>query len=324
MSISLEFRNVTKLYQAADQPAVQGVNLSLNEGEILSLIGESGSGKTTLLRLAVGLEAPDKGEIYLGDELVAGPQDWVPPERRGIGLVFQDDALFPHLTVEANLTYGLHNKTNVERQAVVQSLLGMVGLAGMERRFPHELSGGERQRLAIARALAPHPRVILLDEPFGNLDPALRLSMREEIRSLLSKLKATVIFVTHDPEDSLAVSARIAILRDGSIEQIGTPKEIYRNPLNEYCACLFGPANCVQESENKLRWIRPEQIRMSWQGESGLIKSKVVRTHHAGKHQDVYIRPLNPNLAGDQGVWLLYHDSDESIQEGATVWVNIE
>jgi iron(III) transport system ATP-binding protein len=321
MSVSLEFREVAKCYSASDQPAVQDINLSLNEGEILALVGASGSGKTTLLRLAVGLETPDTGQIILGERIVAGPAHWVPPERRGIGLVFQDGALFPHLTVEANLTYGIHKLSREEGKAITERLLEMVGLSGKEKRYPHELSGGERQRLGIVRALAPQPRVILLDEPFGNLDPALRCTMREEVRSLLVELKTTVILVTHDPGDSLAIAHRIAVLCDGRIDQTGTPEEIYRNPKSEYCAGLFGPANCLVDDSGKQQWVRPEQLVVVNKNQTDAIETRVVSVHQTGRHSEVAVLPTDMALMGDQKVWLLYLESTHPVEEGSDIWV---
>ncbi len=323
MSISLEFRNISKSYPSSKLAAVNEVSLKLNEGEILALVGESGSGKSTLLRLAAGLEIPDQGEIYLGDQPIAGPRIWLPPEKRGIGLVFQEGALFPHLTVQANLIYGLHRKSTKDKQSISTQLLNMVGLAGKEKRYPHELSGGERQRLAIIRALAPKPRVLLLDEPFGNLDPALRRTMREEIRELLHELKTTAILVTHDPADSLSVATKIAILKQGQLEQIGTPSEVYRHPQNIYCANLFGPANPIQINGHSVQYYRPEQLQINTESTAGAIECRVSRIHNTGKHQEVLVSPKKPAFTLNADEWLLYYDS-EPIHEGMNVWISLK
>ena len=235
----LEFRNITKRYKRGNAPAVELVNFSVNSGEILALLGESGSGKSTLLRLAAGLEFPDAGEIILNERVIASVDRWTPPEKRNIGLVFQDGALFPHLTVEKNVSYGISHLSKDMRRSIVESMLDLVGLSGKEKRFPHELSGGERQRLAIVRSMAPKPKVVLLDEPFGNLDPALRKSLRAELRDLLKELGATVILVTHDPDDTRAVSDSVAILRSGKIECVGVTDSICKDPPNTYCAELL-------------------------------------------------------------------------------------
>ncbi|MEM7603306.1 MAG: ABC transporter ATP-binding protein [Verrucomicrobiota bacterium] len=261
----LSFHGVTKRYESQSDPAVRDVSLEIRKGEIVALIGESGSGKTTLLRLAAGLEFPDTGIVAIGGEAVAdasAPRAEIPPERRRLGLVFQDGALFPHLNAARNVAYGLKTKGRSERASRVTECLELVDLQGMEERFPHELSGGERQRLALARALAPQPRLILLDEPFSHLDPALRRKLREEIRSILESLEQTALMVTHDPEDALAISSRVAILERGKILQTGTPSEVYHEPVDQYCAERFGPANeTLDPVTGATLWKRPEDAR---------------------------------------------------------------
>jgi len=324
MSTSLEYRHVTKSFAEGGAPAVCAVSARVEKGEVLALVGESGSGKTTLLRLAAGLEAPDEGEVLLGDKTVAGPAVWLPPERRGVGLVFQDGALFPHLSVAENVAYGLKGREAEARQSTVDFMLAMVGLSGMGKRFPHELSGGERQRLAVARALAPQPKVILLDEPFSNLDPALRRSLREEIRSILKKLKATAILVTHDTDDALCVGDRVAVLRKGSIIQIGTPQEIYRHPKNGYCARLFGPANGLRLNGCGTRWVRPEEMRLLDRERNGAIAVRVDRVHDAGRHCEVVVRPVDPEKAAHAEDWIVYASSAEEAQAGDEKWLQID
>ncbi len=257
----LSFRGVTRKYRQQNHPALDSVDLDVMKGELLALIGESGSGKTTLLRLAAGLEAPDSGGVFLEGQCVAGdecPGAMIPPEKRRLGLVFQDGALFPHLSVSRNVAYGLKQFSR-ER---VEYCLELVGLTGKEGRYPHELSGGERQRLSLARAIAPEPRLLLLDEPFSHLDPALRRKLREDIRDILSSLGQTSLMVTHDPEDALAVASRVAILDRGGVMQVGEPSEVYRNPADQYCAERFGPANrVVNRASGKTEWRRPEDAR---------------------------------------------------------------
>lgn len=239
MTPMLEYRQVAKTYPNGERAAVSGVSLTVSRGEMLTFVGESGCGKTTLLRLAAGLEAPDEGAVVLDGRIVADAANWVPPERRGVGLVFQGGALFPHLTVERNVAYGLHDVPKPDRPAIVEQMLALVGLPDYGRRFPHELSGGERQRLALARALAPRPNVVLLDEPFSNLDRCLRCALRDEIRRILKNVGATSILVTHDTDDALLVGDRVAVFRAGRLEQLGTPDEIQQQPASEYCAQLF-------------------------------------------------------------------------------------
>ncbi len=260
----LSFRGVLRRYRGNPVAAVNGVDLDVFRGEILALIGESGSGKTSLLRLAAGLESPDGGAILIENQVVAGEAVLreVPPESRQLGLVFQDGALFPHLTVERNVAYGLTGQDKSGKAERIATCLELVGLGGKEKRFPHELSGGERQRLALARALAPEPKLLLLDEPFSHLDPALRRMLREEIRDILHRLGQTALLVTHDPEDALAIASRVAIIEHGNLRQTGTPAQVYREPLDQYCAERFGPANRVVDQETgEVSWKRPEDAR---------------------------------------------------------------
>jgi len=235
----LEYRDVSKTYSQGERAAVCGVNLQVNSGETITFVGESGSGKTTMLRLVAGLEAPDEGSITISRRVVADASHWVPPEKRGVGMVFQGGALFPHLTVAKNITYGLQDKPRKERGKIVKEMLELVGLPHYENRYPHELSGGERQRLSLARALAPRPSIVLLDEPFSNLDYCLRCTLRDQVNRILKEVGATSILVTHDIDDAMIVGDRIAVFRDGKIEQMGTPREITQTPVSEYCVRLL-------------------------------------------------------------------------------------
>lgn len=314
----LAFENVTRKYLSQENPAVDEVSLELPQGEVLALIGESGSGKTTLLRLAAGLESPDSGKVCIEGEVVAdaaSPRSEVPPEKRRIGLVFQDGALFPHLNAVRNVAYGLKSLSREEIARRVSVCLELVDLSGKEKRFPHELSGGERQRLALARALAPQPRLLLLDEPFSHLDPALRRKLREEIRSILVSLGQTAMMVTHDPEDALAISTQVAILNEGKILQTGTPSEVYRDPVDQYCAERFGPANCVPDGENgALCWKRPEDA--FWIPESepdgNGTPVTVVSVRLLGANWEVRVLP-----EGEEGNgWVCYFPESVRLQEG--------
>jgi iron(III) transport system ATP-binding protein len=275
----LEFRKVSRRYRSGSVPAVADVDLAVAPGEILALIGGSGSGKTTLLRLAAGLESPDGGEVRLDGVLVAGGgiARELPPEQRHLGLVFQEGALFPHLTAAANIAYGLRGETRTSVSARVSECLALVALPGYGDRYPHELSGGERQRIALARALAPAPRLILLDEPFSHLDPALRWRLREEIRDILAGLGQTALLVTHDPDDVFAMATRVAILECGKIGQCGLAAEVYRHPENRYCAECLGPANRVVDgSSGHERWTRPEDFipsKNSCGGDEAVVES---------------------------------------------------
>jgi iron(III) transport system ATP-binding protein len=237
-------RGVSKRFGSAQ--AVRSANLNLRDGELLALLGRSGCGKTTLLRLIAGLERADGGRIEINGRLVEGEGAHMPPEKRGVGVVFQDYALFPHLTVEKNVAFGLPRRER--RGGAAAEMLDLVGLAGKARRRPHELSGGERQRVALARALAPRPAVVLLDEPFSSLDASLRGQMRAEVRRVLHEAGASAILVTHDQEEALSVADRVAVMLDGSVAQTGTPAEIYLRPATRGVASLLGDGNLLPGS----------------------------------------------------------------------------
>ena len=232
---------VTKRY--GDVAAVDGVELAVQPGESLSIVGPSGSGKTTTLRLIAGFEAVDAGEISLRGTVVSGKKAHVPPERRSVGIVFQEHALFPHKTVGENVAFGLHKLGSDERAERLREALALVRLTHLERRYPHELSGGEQQRVALARALAPNPAVMLLDEPFSNLDADLRARIRGEVKSILADAGVTVVFVTHDQEDALYMGDRIAIINEGRIEQSGTPEQVFHEPVTRFAAGFMGVAD---------------------------------------------------------------------------------
>jgi iron(III) transport system ATP-binding protein len=222
--------------------AVDDVELEVQHGEFLGVLGPSGCGKTTLLRLVAGFERPDRGGIEIDGRAVAGPRLSMPPEERRIGMVFQESALFPHLDVAGNIGFGIERR---RREARVAELVALVGLAGLQRRMPHELSGGQQQRVALARALAPDPALILLDEPFSSLDATLRNQLRLEVRDILRSAGATALFVTHDQAEALEISDRVAVMRAGRIEQVSTPDELYLRPVNRFVAGFVGEANLL-------------------------------------------------------------------------------
>ena len=234
--------HVTRSYDGVT-PAVDAISLEIPPGVLLALLGPSGCGKTTTLRLIAGLEAPDRGEISIGGTRVAGPGAWVPPESRRVGLVFQDGALFPHLTVADNLAFGMHHATKADQQRRVREMLETVGLGDYGARYPHQLSGGQQQRVALARALAPEPPVILLDEPFANLDAALRRELRAEVERIVRAAGTTTVFVTHDQEEALSTADLVAVMEQGRIAQLGTPQEIYERPASRSVAAFVGEAN---------------------------------------------------------------------------------
>jgi iron(III) transport system ATP-binding protein len=240
----LTLTRVSKRFRTDAPPAVDRLSLALEPGRILALLGPSGCGKTTTLRLIAGFEAPEEGRITIGGRVVAeaGSID-VPPEERGVGVVFQDYALFPHLTIEANVAFGLDRRSRDERRARVADVLALVELSGFARRYPHELSGGQQQRVAVARALAPSPAVLLLDEPFSNLDADLRSQMRDEVERVLRATGTTAVFVTHDQEEAFTIADEVGVLSHGRLEQIGSPETIYHRPATPFIAAFVGAAD---------------------------------------------------------------------------------
>lgn len=241
-SYFLEVQDVHKCF--AETRCVEIEHMHVYEGEVLALLGPSGCGKTTTLRLIAGLEIPDGGCISLAGRAVSGPHVFVPPEKRKLGLVFQDYALFPHLTVAQNIRFGLQ-KMKGDADARVQEMLTLTRLSQLSHRFPHELSGGEQQRTALARCLAPYPHMLLLDEPFSSLDASLRKELRAEVKAILRETRITTILVTHDQEEALSMCDRLAIMLHGSVQQMGTPRELYWSPLREDIAFFMGEANLL-------------------------------------------------------------------------------
>jgi iron(III) transport system ATP-binding protein len=244
--ITVSIENLTKSF--ADVVAVDALSLSIEQGEFVALLGPSGCGKTTTLRLLAGFEAPDAGIIQIGGQMVTGPGVFAPPEKRKVGMVFQSYALFPHLTVAKNVAYGLSKEA--ARAGQVQEVLEMVRLSGLEDRLPHELSGGQQQRVALARALAPKPNLILLDEPFSNLDAGLRVAVRAEVRDILRRANITTLFVTHDQEEALSLSNTVAVMMAGKLMQIASPHILYQRPASREVATFVGDANFLPGSAN--------------------------------------------------------------------------
>ncbi len=281
----LQLEGISKRFPGQRQRVLQEVEFRLRQGDILGIVGPSGCGKTTLLRIIAGFEQPDSGRVLLGGQVVAGDGQWIPPERRGVGLVFQDFALFPHLDVLANVMFGLR-PTNVTRAGARRShrppltelrstaqqarerayeVLRLVGLEDYAHRYPHELSGGQQQRVALARALAPRPSLILLDEPLSNLDVQVRYYLREEIRKILKQTQTSAIFVTHDQEEALCLSDWVAVMREGRIEQWGSPEEVYREPATRFVAEFITQANFLRCERRESGWQAEELLRIPFQ-----------------------------------------------------------
>ena len=239
------------------KPAVRDFGLSMEKGEFVSLLGPSGCGKSTTLRMVAGFEEPDSGEVWLGDQNVLA----LPPHRRGMGMVFQSYALFPHLTAWNNVAFGLRiaGRPAAEIRRRVPELLELVGLREVAGQYPRQLSGGQQQRVALARALAIEPRVLLLDEPLSALDAVVRVTLREEIRRIQSALGITTLYVTHDQEEALAISDRVVVMRDGWVEQVGTPEAVYAEPATRFVATFIGKVNQLagvieRTREGRVRW----------------------------------------------------------------------
>ena len=287
-SVAVEVQGLSKAF--GDVAAVQDVSLTLAQGQILALIGQSGCGKTTVLRMLAGFEPPDAGTIHIGGTPMNGPRVAVPPERRQIGMVFQSYALFPHLSVADNVAFGLHRLSAKERGRQTRHALRLVGLADLQTRMPHELSGGQQQRVALARALAPDPAVVLLDEPFSNLDAALRRAMRDEVRAILRTSGATAIFVTHDQEEALFMGDRIAVMNQGRVEQVGTPEEIFHAPATRFVADFMGNTD----------FLPGEVVAEGILTEVGLIRQKA-RGLPVGARVELAVRADDVTIERDRG-----------------------
>ena len=241
----LSIRNITKRFARNLAPVVEDLSFEVYPGEIFALLGPSGCGKTTTLRLIAGFERADTGEICVDGQCFEGTKTHLPPEARDIGIVFQEYALFPHLNVLQNVAFGLKKLPPKLRDERVMTVLEMVGMTPFKNRKPHELSGGQQQRVALARSIAPSPKLILLDEPFSNLDTGRRHSTREEIRALLKDARMSAVFVTHDQEEALCFADRLAVMQDGRIEQIGTPETVYHRPQTPFVADFLGATNLI-------------------------------------------------------------------------------
>ena len=279
---------VTEVTKRYDGPLVlDHVSVAVEAGKMLALLGPSGCGKTTLLRTIAGLEVPDSGSVTVGDRLVSGGPGSavVPPEQRRVGMVFQDWALFPHLTVAKNVAYGLPRSQR--GGARVGEALAMVGLVGLEERMPGTLSGGQQQRVALARALAPEPAVLLLDEPFSNLDTALRVQVRMEVHRLLAELGITTVFVTHDQEEAFVLGDEVAVMRDGKVVQQATPARLYDEPVDPWVATFVGEANLLSG------------VAAGTTATTAVGEVVLDRAHHGPV--DVLLRPEELSLADGRG-----------------------
>jgi len=286
----LELQNVSKTYGATH--ALEPLNLSLEQGELVTLLGPSGCGKTTLLRIVAGFAAPSSGRVMLeGVDLTH-----LPPSRREMGMVFQAYSLFPNLSAEDNVRFGLRVRgvAALEREKRVDALFELIGLSEARKRYPHQLSGGQQQRIALARALVPQPRVLLLDEPLSALDARVRVGLRDEIRRVQRETRTTALFVTHDQEEALAISDRVVVMNRGKIEQIGTPEDIYRRPATPFVAEFVGTVSKLEgrvlESspfDNGRNWVEVAGTPLEVTGASG---------YSSGERVSLYLRPESLTL----------------------------
>jgi sulfate transport system ATP-binding protein len=308
--VAIVAENVTKTF--GDFTAVDDVSISVPKGSLTALLGPSGSGKSTLLRVISGLEQPDAGRVVIEDEDVTG----LPPQRRGIGFVFQHYAAFKHMTVEKNVAFGLEirRRPRQETKARVNELLELVQLGGLAKRYPAQLSGGQRQRMALARALAVEPTVLLLDEPFGALDARVRKELRAWLRRLHDEVHVTTIFVTHDQEEAMELADQIVLMNQGKVEQIGGARDLYEQPANEFVMSFIGP---VSEFGEEL--VRPHDIEVSREPNGSSERARVERVVHLGFE-------VRADLALDDGreVWVqMTRDEVRALdlQEGSQVFV---
>lgn len=334
MSKSLRVQDITKIFPRAENPALDKVSISLSDGDIMALVGESGSGKTTLLRIIAGLENPDSGLVEIDGEIAWSSQTkTLLPEDRNIGFVFQDYALFPHLTVKNNILYGLHKiHQKSDRVERLKEIISLTGLENLEHRFPHELSGGQQQRVALARALAPEPNFILLDEPFSNLDPVRKDSLRDELRSVVKESGVSALIVTHDTRDALSVADTLAVLKDGRLEQVGSPERVYFHSTSEYTASLFGKVNRIpcqlfkgegapNESTDIL--VRPADLEITKDPTGDVhIVGKVIANNFRGDFHEVTLECGESVSKSDSVTHVsIYVSPERKLQLGDTVTV---
>lgn len=301
-SAILKLENVTLKFAQMTAPAVDKMSLALASGDVLGLLGPSGCGKTTLLRIIAGFESPQVGTVEIAGQLVAGNGHWLPPEQRHVGMLFQDYALFPHLTVAENIGFGLRRAKKSERSQRVAELLTLVRLPGLENRYPHELSGGQQQRIALARALAPQPKLLLLDEPLSNLDLQVRLKLREEVLAILKHQSISAIFVTHDQQEALAIADQVAVMQHGKLEQLGTPEEIYTQPASRFVAEFVTQAN----------FLPAHLQRNCWLTEIGCFALKNQISHDRGdlmiREEDIILHPASDGAMKIQARFFLGHE----------------
>ncbi len=288
MTPVLSLRGISKAF-VPGVPVLRDVDLQVDSGSVVCLLGPSGCGKTTLLRLIAGFEEPTAGELYIIKRLVSRPGMMIPPEKRHIGMVFQDYALFPHMTIAQNIQFGLFRWPAAWRRTRLAEMLSLVGLDGMEKRYPHELSGGQQQRVALARALAPNPQLLLLDEPFSNLDVNLRQQLRDEMHAILSQADITTILVTHDQEEALSLADQLAVIDQGQIAQYATPDDVLQQPQTRFVAKFLGLGHFLSGDVHP-NCIATELGNFPHQNNIALV--------NGDRQVDVLVRPESVHLCG--------------------------
>lgn len=343
METALRFTEVGHAYD--NQVALVDVSFHVTPGQILCLLGPSGCGKTTALRIAAGLERPQRGEVSIRGEVVSSPEHFVVPERRGVGLLFQDYALFPHLSVEDNVQFGLRRLPSEEQKGRCQHWLKRVGLWHRRRDYPHRLSGGEQQRIALARALAPRPAVLLLDEPFSNLDTRLRQQVRDEVMRAVKAIGAAALMVTHDPEEALYMGDQIALMDEGKILQQGTAEQLYYYPSHPAVANFFGDVNHItsrvqgrqaltpfgpisardfKEEEVVDVHIRAEAISLAARQSAGELSCPAIVTdcRHLGRSSLIHVK--TQPVTGFCSLLRLHALGMVSLAPGTEVWLGLD
>jgi sulfate/thiosulfate transport system ATP-binding protein len=304
--VAIEARKVTKRF--GDFVALDGVSVDVAGGSLTALLGPSGSGKSTLLRVIAGLEVPDGGDVFIsGREATA-----LAPQKRGVGFVFQHYAPFTHMTVWENVAFGLKIRKRPKDavRARVDELLELVQLAGLGKRYPSQLSGGQRQRMALARALAPEPEVLLLDEPFGALDARVRIELREWLRRLHDEMHVTTIFVTHDQEEALELADSVVVMNKGAVEQVAGPRQLYDEPANDFVMSFVGPVNRLDDG-----WVRPHDIELRHEPNGSTREAQVLRVVRLGFETRIELERddgerLHAQLTRDEADELELRDGD--------------
>lgn len=296
--------HLKKCFSNGNVCVANDISLSINEGEIFTVLGKSGSGKTTFLRMIAGLEMPDDGKICIDDNIVFNAKTNVVPNARGVAVVFQNYALLPHLTIASNITFGGDFSADE-----LSDILERTNLEDIHTKYPHEISGGQQQRVALARALIHRPKILLLDEPLSNIDTELRALLRDELKTMIKAFGITALFITHDKEDAFFLSDRIAIMRDGDILQIGTPKEIYYQPKNLYCANFLGKINHISQN----LYARAEDICLCEEGE---YQACVHSSLFYGGYYEITLESAYGNI--------IMHHKDDLLKPNQTVYFNIQ